>query len=51
MEEGNIGLKTGRGFFDYAGMDVGEYRRRRMAAFLKSLEAGGLVRPPVLEGN
>lgn len=48
MEEGRIGLKTGAGFFDYAGVDVGDYRRRRMAAFLKSLENAGLVREPVL---
>lgn len=48
MEEGRIGLKTGVGFFDYAGIDVDDYRRRRMAAFLKSLENAGLVREPVL---
>jgi 3-hydroxybutyryl-CoA dehydrogenase len=48
MEEGRIGLKTGAGFFDYAGIDVDDYRRRRMAAFLKSLENAGLVREPVL---
>ena len=48
MEEGRIGLKTGSGFFDYAGVDVDAYRQRRMAAFLKALDHAGLVRPPVL---
>jgi 3-hydroxybutyryl-CoA dehydrogenase len=51
MEEGRIGLKTGAGFFDYEGMDVAAYRQKRMADFLRSLEASGLVRPPVLAGN
>ncbi|WP_048646961.1 3-hydroxybutyryl-CoA dehydrogenase [Nitratireductor soli] len=48
MEEGRIGLKTGSGFFDYAGVDVDAYRQRRMAAFLKALDHAGLVRAPVL---
>lgn len=51
MEEGRIGLKTGSGFFDYAGVDVGAYRQRRMAAFLRALENAGLTRAPVLDGN
>ncbi|MFD2249978.1 3-hydroxybutyryl-CoA dehydrogenase [Pseudochelatococcus lubricantis] len=46
MEAGRIGLKSGAGFFDYAGVDVDAYRRRRMAAFVSALGANGLLRPP-----
>lgn len=46
MAEGRIGLKTGRGFFDYADTDVAAYRTRRMADFLKAVKDAGLARPP-----
>lgn len=49
MEAGRIGLKSGTGFFDYAGVDVEAYRRRRMAAFVDALRANGLLRPPAGE--
>lgn len=48
MKEGRIGLKTGSGFFDYSGVDVDEYRRRRMADFLRALDSAGLSRDPVI---
>jgi 3-hydroxybutyryl-CoA dehydrogenase len=48
MAEGNIGLKTGRGFLDYANMDVDAYRRDRLKALADMLAFMGLSRPPVL---
>ena len=48
MAEGRIGLKTGRGFYDYAGRDLDAYRRERLGAFLAMLGHLGLTRPPVL---
>jgi 3-hydroxybutyryl-CoA dehydrogenase len=46
MREGRIGLRSGRGFYDYAGIDVGAYRRdvlRRLVSQLRHLD---LLRPP-----
>lgn len=48
MAEGRIGLKTGRGFYDYEGRDIEAYRRERLGAFLAMLGHLGLARPPVL---
>jgi 3-hydroxybutyryl-CoA dehydrogenase len=48
MAEGRIGLKTGKGFLDYEGLDLDAYRRERLAAFVALLRHLGLTRPPVL---
>jgi 3-hydroxybutyryl-CoA dehydrogenase len=48
MHEGRIGLKTGKGFLDYDGLDLDEYRRERLAALVGMLGHLGLNRPPVL---
>jgi 3-hydroxybutyryl-CoA dehydrogenase len=48
MEQGRIGLRTGAGFLDYAGMDVDAYREQRLAALVDLLRHFGLARPPVL---
>jgi 3-hydroxybutyryl-CoA dehydrogenase len=48
MAEGNIGLRTGRGFLDYTDMDVDAYREQRLAAFVDLLRHFGLAKPPVL---
>ncbi len=37
MEGGRIGLSTREGFLEYAGMDVPEYQRERLAAFVAML--------------
>lgn len=34
MEEGRIGLKTGKGYLDYEGLDLDTYRRDRLARFV-----------------
>jgi 3-hydroxybutyryl-CoA dehydrogenase len=49
MREGRIGLKTGKGFLDYDGLDVEAYRAERLKAFVGMLGFLGLVRPPVLD--
>jgi 3-hydroxybutyryl-CoA dehydrogenase len=48
MREGRIGLKTGKGFLDYEGLDLDEYRRKRLAALVDMLGHMRLVRPPML---
>ena len=50
MREGNVGLRTGRGFLDYAGLDVDAYRRERLKGLVNTLTSMGLLRPPRLEG-
>jgi 3-hydroxybutyryl-CoA dehydrogenase len=47
MEENRLGLKTGEGFYDYAGRDVPAYRRDVLARTLGMLRHAGLWRPPV----
>jgi 3-hydroxybutyryl-CoA dehydrogenase len=49
MAEGNIGLKTGRGFLDYANLDIDAYRRDRLKALVDMLGFMRLTRPPVLQ--
>ncbi len=48
MAAGRNGLREGKGFFDYSGMDVQAYRRERLAEFLRMLQQAGLARPPVI---
>lgn len=48
MKEGNIGLKTRRGFLDYEGMDIDAYRAERLKALVGLLNHLGLVKPPVV---
>ena len=49
MHEGRIGLKTGQGFLNYDGLDLGAYREGRLAEFAAALRRMGLARAPVLE--
>jgi 3-hydroxybutyryl-CoA dehydrogenase len=51
MTAGRNGLRDGKGFYDYGGMDVGAYRRERLSAFLRALNEAGLARPPVTPGK
>jgi 3-hydroxybutyryl-CoA dehydrogenase len=46
MAEGRNGLRDGKGFYDYAAVDVPAYRRERLAAFFRMLQQAGLVMPP-----
>jgi 3-hydroxybutyryl-CoA dehydrogenase len=49
MQEGRIGMRTGAGFLDYAGLDLDAYREQRLAAMVELLRHLGLARPPVLD--
>ena len=48
MREGDVGLKTGKGFFDYGKLDIEAYRAGRLRALVDMLAFMGLTRPPVL---
>jgi 3-hydroxybutyryl-CoA dehydrogenase len=48
MRDGRIGLRTGAGFLDYAGLDIDAYREKRLAALVDMLRHFGLARPPVI---
>lgn len=48
MAEGRRGLRDGRGFLDYDGMDREAYARARLAALVSRLQAEGLAKPPAL---
>jgi 3-hydroxybutyryl-CoA dehydrogenase len=47
MESGAIGVKTGRGFHDYAGRDMDAYRKQTLDRFLALLIHYDLLKPPV----
>ena len=46
VAEGRLGLKTGSGFYDYEGRDVGAYRRDVLGRTLGMLQQAELWRPP-----
>ena len=48
MRDGRIGLRTGAGFLDYSGLNVEEYREKRLAELVNMLRHFGLARPPVI---
>lgn len=46
VAQGRLGLKSGSGFYDYAGHDLTAYRRDVLARTLGMLRHAGLWRPP-----
>ncbi|WP_418317647.1 3-hydroxybutyryl-CoA dehydrogenase [Piscinibacter sakaiensis] len=49
MAEGRNGLKSGAGFYDYAGKDIPAYRLDVLDRTLGMLRHAGLFKPPVLD--
>ncbi len=49
VEEGRLGLKSGSGFYDYQGRDIGAYRRDVLSRTLGMLRHAGLWRAPASE--
>jgi 3-hydroxybutyryl-CoA dehydrogenase len=48
MESGRLGMRSGRGFYDFADTDVEQYRREVLAKFVALLRHSGAARPPVV---
>ncbi|HYH21816.1 MAG TPA: 3-hydroxybutyryl-CoA dehydrogenase [Azospirillum sp.] len=46
MAEGRIGLKTGKGFYDFTAMDVPAYQTETLGRFVALLRHMGMARPP-----
>lgn len=49
VEEGRLGLKSGSGFYNYDGRDIGAYRRDVLSRTLGELKHAGLWRAPADE--
>jgi 3-hydroxybutyryl-CoA dehydrogenase len=49
IEEGRLGLKSGSGFYEYEGRDVGAYRRDVLSRTLGMLKHAGLWQAPASE--
>lgn len=50
MREERRGLRDGKGFYDYAGVDADAYRAERLSDFVKMLHLRDLV-PPFVQGD
>ena len=46
MEEGHLGLKTGRGMYDFSGQDVDAYRTEKLSTFVALLKHLDLMPQP-----
>jgi len=46
MHAGRLGLRSGRGFYDYSDVDVERYKRERLGAFVALLKHLDLLQPP-----
>jgi 3-hydroxybutyryl-CoA dehydrogenase len=46
MDEGDVGLRSGQGFYDWHAIDPADYRDRLLARMADRLRAEGLLQPP-----
>lgn len=49
VEQGRVGLKSGSGFYDYAGRDLAAYREDVLARTFSQLKHAGLWRPAAVQ--
>ena len=49
MENGQLGLRSGQGFYDFATIDVEQYRQQTLARFVALLQHIDAARAPVLD--
>ena len=49
FEQGQLGLKSGRGFYDYSGRDIAAYRHDVLARTVTALQAAGLWKAAAAE--
>jgi 3-hydroxybutyryl-CoA dehydrogenase len=46
MADGDVGLRSGQGFYDWRAIDASAYRDRLLGRFAAQLRSEGLLRPP-----
>ena len=46
MTDGNVGVRSGRGFYDWSGTDVSSYRDDVVGRLVELLKREGLLKPP-----
>jgi 3-hydroxybutyryl-CoA dehydrogenase len=46
MREGRNGLRDGKGFYDFSGVDLNQYKKEVLGKMLAMLKHLGLMRPP-----
>lgn len=46
MDQGRLGLREGRGFYDWTGVDQAAYRKEALARLVAMLRHTGLLKPP-----
>jgi 3-hydroxybutyryl-CoA dehydrogenase len=46
MREGRVGLRTGRGFYDFSGVNVAAYRKEVLRRLVGQLRHADLLLPP-----
>jgi 3-hydroxybutyryl-CoA dehydrogenase len=48
MEAGEIGMRSGQGYYDFSQMDVDAYKRDMLTRFVEQVRNLGLLKPPVV---